>query len=115
MCMPVPVSRKAGFTLIEMMIVALVIGIILSIALPNWMKARETSRTQACISNLTAIENAKDQCAMEYGLGNGYVVVWADLVPAYIRSQPQCPSGGDYVIGPIGIRTDCPIANHDLP
>lgn len=115
MCLLVPVKRKTGFTLVELMIVALVIGILLSIAVPNWMKARETSRTQTCISNLTAIENAKDQCAMEYGLGNGYVVVWNDLVPAYIRSQPQCPSGGDYVIGPIGTKTDCPIVNHDLP
>ncbi len=112
---PVLPRRKSGFTLIEMMIVVLIIGILLSIAVPNWMKARETSRTQTCISNLTAIENAKDQCAMEYGLRDGYLVVWDDIVPAYIKSQPQCPAGGEYAINPIGTRTECSIVNHNTP
>ena len=39
--------RKAtAFTLIEIMIVVLIIGILLAIAIPNFVSARETSRAK---------------------------------------------------------------------
>lgn len=106
---------RGGFTLIEMMIVVLVISILLSIAVPNWMKARESARTRSCVSNMTKIASAKEQLAMECRMSTGDAVDWPDIVPAYIRDEPQCPTGGTYSIEPIGTNPDCPIANHDLP
>ncbi|MCL6624082.1 MAG: prepilin-type N-terminal cleavage/methylation domain-containing protein, partial [Fimbriimonadales bacterium] len=55
--------RRKGFTLVEIMIVVLIIGILLAIAIPNFMRARETSRTKSCISNLRQIDAAKEQWA----------------------------------------------------
>ena len=46
------------------MIVVLIIGILLAIAIPNFVNARDTSRTKACISNLKQIDGAKQQWAM---------------------------------------------------
>jgi len=56
---------KRAFTLVEIMIVVLIIGILMAIAVPNFVKARESSRKQTCISNLKQIDQAKEQWAMD--------------------------------------------------
>jgi len=112
---PFGTRRNGGFTLLELMIVVLVIGIILSIAIPNWMRARESARTQTCVCNMTKIENAKDQHAVESRKSNGDVVAWADIVPAYMKYQPECPTDGDYNIQTIGTPTTCTVDGHEVP
>ncbi|MEO0249499.1 MAG: prepilin-type N-terminal cleavage/methylation domain-containing protein, partial [candidate division WOR-3 bacterium] len=57
-------SQK-GFTLVEIMIVVLIIGILLAIAVPNFIRARESSRAKSCVANLKQIESAKEQWAMD--------------------------------------------------
>ncbi len=106
--------RRKGFTLVEIMIVVLIIGILLAIAIPNFMKARETSRTKSCVSNLRQIDAAKEQWAMDNRASNGAAVTWGDLVPDYIKRQPQCPSGGTYTIGNVGTNPTCTISGHEL-
>ncbi|MBS1716484.1 MAG: prepilin-type N-terminal cleavage/methylation domain-containing protein [Armatimonadetes bacterium] len=109
-------SVRRAFTLVEIMIVVLIMGVLLSIAIPQWVNARTTSRTNACVSNLHKIEDAKDQFAMANGLGNGAVVLQTDLAPLFLRSSfPSCPAGGAYAINPIGTNVTCTVANHVLP
>ncbi|MCL4283539.1 MAG: prepilin-type N-terminal cleavage/methylation domain-containing protein [Fimbriimonadaceae bacterium] len=104
--------RKRGFTLVEIMIVVLIIGIILSIAVPQWIRARERSQARACVSNLRQIESAKEQHAMENNLPEGAPCAMADIWPIYIKlsTEPDCPSGGVYTVGAIGERPTCSIA-----
>lgn len=103
--------RRSGFTLVEIMIVVLILGILLSIAVPNWMKAREGARAKSCLENLRCIEGAKEQWAMENRKGSGDAVVEADLWPTYIKgsSFPSCSGGGVYTLGAIGDPCSCSI------
>jgi type II secretion system protein G len=61
--------RERGFTLVEIMIVVLIIGILLAIAVPSFMNARERSRANACRANLRQIQAAKEQWAMANNQG----------------------------------------------
>ena len=102
-------KKSKGFTLVEIMIVVLIIGILLAIAVPNFLKARETSRSKTCVANLRQIEAAKEQWAMEMKKGATDTPVWADLVGinAYLKAQPSCPSGGTYTIGDVSTNPVC--------
>mgnify|MGYP005835863219 CR=1 FL=1 len=100
--------RKGGFTLIEIMIVVLIIAVLLAIAIPNFMRARETSRAKSCCSNLRQIETAKEQWAMDNKASNGDEVT-DDLWPDYIKAEPLCPSSGTYTIGAVGTNASCSI------
>lgn len=107
--------KSKGFTLVEIMIVVLIIGILLAIAVPNFIKARESSRKQTCIANLKQIDSAKEQCAMEQKWDSGNACSFADLVPTYIKTQPSCPSGGTYTVNAIGTPPTCSVNGHVLP
>ncbi|MDH7482041.1 MAG: prepilin-type N-terminal cleavage/methylation domain-containing protein [Armatimonadota bacterium] len=110
---------EKGFTLIEIMIVVLIIGILLAIAVPNFIKARETSRAKSCIANLKQIDAAKEQWAMDNKKTTGDEPAWPnDLVgpDKYIKgNEPTCPSGGTYSCNPIGTDPTCSIGASSTP
>ena len=106
-----------GFTLVEIMIVVLIIGILLAVAVPNFLKARETSRTKTCVANLREIEAAKEQWAMENGQGASATPTQAQLAGAngYIKNWPNCPSSGTYTINDMSTNPACSVgAPHNL-
>jgi RNA polymerase sigma factor (sigma-70 family) len=65
----------------------------------------------ACLNNLTQIEGAKDQCALDHKLGTGSAVT-ADQISPYLKGgfeNCRCPAGGQYTIAGIGNQASCDI------
>ena len=62
-----------GFTMVELMIVVAVIGLLLALAIPNFVKSRDAAQLTAVYNNLRMIETAKDQWAIENKKGTGEV------------------------------------------
>jgi prepilin-type N-terminal cleavage/methylation domain-containing protein len=114
--MKVNVSKKSGFTLVEIMIVVAIIGLLAAIAIPNFIKAREASQKNACINNLRQIEGAKATWALENKKVGSDVAVDADLFGAtvYIREKPACPANGTYSILAVDTKATCSISGHTL-
>ena len=104
-------AARRGFTLIEIMIVVLIIGILLAIAGPNFAHARDTSKAKTCIEHLHKIQYAKENWAMDNNKGVTETPVGDDLWPAggdgYLKREPLCPSGGTYTIGDINTLPVC--------
>jgi len=109
---------KRGFTLVEIMIVVAIIGMLATIAIPSFMKARTTSQKNACINNLRQIEAGKEQWALEARQGQG-ALADTSAVNLYLKAgTPVCGAGGTYVYGVIGTNCTCSLAtqyNHVLP
>jgi prepilin-type N-terminal cleavage/methylation domain-containing protein len=109
-------NRKAGFTLVEIMIVVAIIGLLAAIAIPNFIKARQSSQTNACINNLRQIEGAKATWALENKKTGSATPTATDLygTDKYIRETPACPAGGTYTIAAIDTKATCNITGHSL-
>jgi prepilin-type N-terminal cleavage/methylation domain-containing protein len=107
-------SSRRGFTLVEIMIVVAIIGLLLAMAIPNFLKMRKDAQQKACINNLRIIDHAKQVWGIEANKPSGTVPGPADLVgpTSYIRRAPECPSGGTYDFMPIGEKPTCTTPGH---
>jgi prepilin-type N-terminal cleavage/methylation domain-containing protein len=115
-------TSNNGFSLVEIMITVVIIGIILAVALPNYFKSGKTSQKTVCIANLEKIDAAIDQWALESHASPGDDIAGyeEDIYNDYVRGgKPRCPEGGEYTLGTVGTKPQVTCskedAGHKLP
>jgi prepilin-type N-terminal cleavage/methylation domain-containing protein len=121
-------SGRAGFTLVEIMVVTTIIGLFVAIAIPNFIIARSNAQTKTCINNLRQIDSAKQQWAIEASPAPSTTPLSTDIQPYLGRGAgsitavvcPQDPAQSiltSYLIGGLGIPPTCAVvpAKHALP
>ena len=110
--------RKKGFTLVEIMIVVAIIGLLAAIAIPNFVKARDTAQKNACIANLKQIQGAIQVWAIDNNASGSTNVEMGNLVSDYIKKTPGCPKGGTYTLTNVDTDPTCSLNaspnNHTL-
>ena len=106
--MKINTTKRAGFTLVEIMIVVAIIGLLAAIAIPNFVRARTTAQKNACIANLRQLDGAKQQWALENKKSSDDSAADGDVTP-YLKgtTMPLCPSGGAYAQGKVSENPTC--------
>jgi hypothetical protein len=96
-----------------------IIALLAAIAIPNFVKARQTAQMNACINNLRLIDSAKQQWALETQKDESALPTTDNLQQYLGRDAsapwPICPAGGNYQIKTVGESPTCDIPNHALP
>ena len=94
-------KKVKAFSLTELMIVVGLIGLLVSLGVPGFLRSRNKAWRDTCINNLRMIEHAADQYRIDNNLviGTDVNIVWlwptnstAKDVSSYINKQLFCPN-----------------------
>lgn len=97
-------KRRAGFTLVEIMIVVAIIALLAAIAVPGFLRARKRSQASRIINDLRLIDSAVDQYAIETNKTSGATVNTADWTN-YLKAGTNLYTTGKDILGnPYGVQ-----------
>jgi len=92
-------NPSKGFSVLEVMVVVLIIGILIMIAIPTYINNLRESTETLCLSNRLAIEKAAilHYHDLDNPIGTAIPGVEELVNLGYFDGEPKCPKGGLYV------------------
>lgn len=85
-------KHRAGFTLLEVMVVIVILGILASLVVPNLLGNKEKADRQKAVSDIVSLENALDM----YRLDNGRYPTTEQGLEALLQKPVNTSSSSDY-------------------
>lgn len=85
-------QRQRGFTLLEIMVVIVILGILASLTIPSLMSNKDRADRQKAVSDIVALENALDM----YRLDNGRYPTTEQGLTALVKKPELAPLPRDY-------------------
>ncbi len=98
-------KRRAGFTLVEIMIVVAIIALLAAIAVPGFLRSRKRSQAAKVLNDLRMIDAAVDQYAIETGKLSGAAVAQDDWTRYVKKDTNLYATGADLFGQPFGAQT----------
>jgi hypothetical protein len=86
------------------------------LAIPNFTRPRVTAAPRSCVAQLRMIDGMKNQWALEHHKTTNDSPTWDDLRSYWSARDPfplQCPEGGVYTIGQVGVMPSCSLTRHN--
>jgi len=94
-----PLTRiRAGFTLVEIMIVVAIIALLAAIAVPGFLRARKRAQASKILNDLRLIDSAVDQYAIETARSTGSAVSVSDWTN-YLKKDTTLYATGKDIFG----------------
>ena len=91
-------KKRAGFTLVEIMIVVAIIALLAAIAVPGFLRARKRSQASKILNDLRMIDSAVDQYAIETGKKSGDPIAVSDWTN-YVKKDTMLYTTGKDLFG----------------
>lgn len=98
-------KKRAGFTLVEIMIVVAIIALLAAIAVPGFLRARKRSQASKILNDLRLIDGAVDQYAIENSKSGGNVLATADWTNYLKKDTALYATGKDLFNRDYGVQT----------
>jgi prepilin-type N-terminal cleavage/methylation domain-containing protein len=91
-------KKRAGFTLVEIMIVVAIIALLAAIAVPGFLRSRKRSQAAKVLNDLRMIDAAMDQYAIEKGRKTGDPIAVEDWT-SYVKKDTVLYATGQNLFG----------------
>ena len=107
-------KRKKGFTMIELLVVVLIIGVLAAIAIPRIVTSVSTARTNACLANQAIMNTQIEQYRLDEGDWPSALTDVTNNTTYFPDGAPACPEGAfaNYSMNGTTHRVSCNTSGH---
>lgn len=100
-------NRRRGFTLVEMVVVVLIMGIVAAVAMPRMTASTQTAKTNAAKQSLATIRNAIELYKADTGSNPPDSATLATVLKPYLKGPfPPAPAGANAGSAAVAVGTD---------